>query len=250
MRAAHPRFSGFHPEAFRFFRRLARNNRKPWFDRHRHTYDQHVSGALRALFEELVPFVLSLDDGFEISGKTGRNFSRINRDIRFARDKSPYRRNLYLYFGPRNAPGRDARLYLGLSAEGVTCGLALYGGRESSLEQRLKPRRARRPEDLEQHLRRLAPPPAGRARRYEIYWHRHERGEWKKYPGSPRTEKDWKYCRAWVLRKRFAPSRRELRSARFTRSVEKVFDDLFPLYAFATVDGPLGERALRARRRR
>lgn len=71
-----------------------------------------------------------------------------------------------------------------------------------------------------------------------------------KYPGSPRTEKDWKYCRAWVLRRHFPPSRRELRSARFTRTVEKIFDELFPLYALATIDGPLGERALRVRRRR
>lgn len=242
-RKSRPRFNGFHPEAFRFFRRLARNNRKPWFDRHRHTYDRHVSGALRALFEELVPFVLSLDDDFEISGKTGRNFSRINRDIRFARDKSPYRRNLYLYFGPRHEPGRDSRLYLGLSAEGITCGLALYGGRDSSLEQRLKPRRAGRPKDVEQFLRPLS-------RRYEIYWHRRERSQWMKYPGSPRTEKDWKYCRAWVLRKRFPPSRRQLGSARFAPSVEKIFHELFPLYALATIDGPLGERALRARRRR
>ena len=93
------RFQGFHPEAFRFFRRLVRNNHKPWFDRNRALYQQHVAGALKALFEELAPPLLALDPDFEISGKTGRNFSRINRDIRFARDKSPYRRNLYLYFG-------------------------------------------------------------------------------------------------------------------------------------------------------
>jgi len=140
-----PRFRGFHPEAFRFFRRLARSNHKPWFDRNRALYEEHVAGALKGLFEALAPRMLALDPGFEVSGKTGRNFSRINRDIRFARDKSPYRRNLYLYFIPRGAES-DTRLYVGLSAEGVTCGYAARNGRESpeasGLARLLKPRRA------------------------------------------------------------------------------------------------------------
>jgi uncharacterized protein (TIGR02453 family) len=242
-RRTKPCFGGFHPEAFRFFRRLARNNHKPWFDRNRPVYEEHVTGALRGLFEELVPMVLGLDPDFEVSGKTGRNFSRINRDIRFARDKSPYRRNLYLYFGQHGDRKGDTRLYVGLSADGVTCGLAIYGGRESSLQRLLKPRRARHPAELERIARRLA-------RRYEIYWHGTERGEWRKYPGSPQTEKDWKRCRAWVIRRQFPARRRELRLARFARQVEKIFWELFPLYAFSNIEGSRGERALRRRHRR
>ncbi|MGH9863374.1 MAG: DUF2461 family protein, partial [Candidatus Acidiferrales bacterium] len=77
-----PDFRGFQPEAFRFFRLLARNNHKPWFDRHREVYDEQVAGALKGLFEELAPVALRLSPDFDVSGKTGRNFSRINRDIR------------------------------------------------------------------------------------------------------------------------------------------------------------------------
>ncbi|MFQ5695337.1 MAG: DUF2461 family protein [Terriglobia bacterium] len=239
-------FQGFQPEAFRFFRRLARNNHKPWFDRHRPLYDQHVAGALRALFEELAPAMLALFPHFDVAGTTGRNFTRINRDIRFARDKSPYKRNLYLYFAAREqrragrsrASQRGNRLYLGLSADGITCGLALYDGRASALETVLKPRRARDPKRVDLLLRKLG-------RRYQVYWHGRERGAWKKYPGPPRTEKDWKRCRALVLRKHFPPARRELRSPRFARQVEKIFRALFPLYAFSTVEGRAGEKALR-----
>jgi len=219
-----PKFQGFDPQAFAFFRRLARNNHKPWFDKNRPTYDQHVAGALKALFEALVPTVLMLDSNFEISGKTGRNFSRINRDIRFARDKSPYRRNLYLYFGPGNNPESDTRLYVGLSADAVTCGFATYGGRSSDLE-RAKARRASNPAAVDKMLRRLG-------RRYEIYWHGTERGEWKKYAGAPKTDKDWKRCRAFIVRRVLPPSRRELRFAAFTRTAARIFRDLFPLYSF------------------
>ena len=218
-----PKFEGFDPQSFAFFRRLARNNHKPWFDKNRATYDEYVAGALKALFETLVPEVLKLDPKFDISGKTGRNFSRINRDIRFARDKSPYRRNLYLYFGPSNSES-DSRLYVGLSADAVTCGFATYGGRDSDLE-RAKARRAAKPAAVDNLLRRLA-------RRYEIYWHGTERGEWKKFPGAPKTDKDWKRCRALVIRSIFPPSRRELRSPAFARTVARIFRDLFPLYSF------------------
>ncbi|MGH9863638.1 MAG: DUF2461 family protein, partial [Candidatus Acidiferrales bacterium] len=185
-----------------------------------------VAGALKGLFEELAPVALRLSPDFDVSGKTGRNFSRINRDIRFARDKSPYRRNLYLYFG-REGSETGARLYVGLSADGVTCGFAIYDGRDSEMERILKARRARNPRPLDTLLRRLR-------RRYQMYWHGTERGEWRQYPGTPKTDKDWKRCRALIVRRLFPTSRRELRSPRFAKRVEKIFRDLFPLYAFAT----------------
>ena len=231
-----PRFRGFHPEAFRFFRRLARSNHKPWFDRHRAVYEEHVAGALKGLFETLAPRMLALDPDVEVSGKTGRNFSRINRDIRFARDKSPYRRNLYLYFIPRGAES-DTRLYVGLSAEGVTCGYAARNGRDSALTRLLKPRRAKNPAALDRVIQRLR-------RRYEMYWHATERGKWKKYLGAPKSDRDWKRCRSFVVRRMFPPGRRTLRSAAFARAAEKIFRELFPLYAFTAIEGPTGERAL------
>jgi hypothetical protein len=132
---------------------------------------------------------------------------------------------------------------VGLSADGITCGLAAYDGRDSSLERLLKPRRAHQPAALDKAVRRLA-------RRYEMYWHGTEKGEWRKYPGYPGTDKEWKRCRAWVIRRQFPAARRELRSPRFARQVEKIFRDLFPLYAFGSFEGPRGEQALRGYGRR
>ena len=220
------KFRGFHPEAFRFFRRLARNNHKPWFDQNRPIYEQHVSGALKALLEALAPRMLLLEPAFEVSGKTGKNFSRINRDIRFARDKSPYRGNLYLFFG-RAGTDLGTRLYVGLSADGVTCGFAAYHGRGSEMEDIFKPRRAREPEEIDRMLRRLE-------RRYEMYWHAKERGEWMKHRGRPRSDEDWQRCQALIVRQVFPPTRLALRLPRFARQVEKTFRELFPLYSFAT----------------
>src|SRR5580704_16793804 len=83
-------------ETYRFFRDLSRNNRTEWMESNRDRYKQCVVEPLRALCEELAPAVLKLDAQFETSGRTGANLSRINRDIRFAKDKTPYRTGTYV----------------------------------------------------------------------------------------------------------------------------------------------------------
>lgn len=85
-------------ETFRFFEELARNNRTEWMRAHRSRYEEHVVAPLRALLEALTPVALSLHADFDTRGRVGTSFSRINRDTRFARDKRPYRPQMYLLF--------------------------------------------------------------------------------------------------------------------------------------------------------
>jgi uncharacterized protein (TIGR02453 family) len=230
-------FTGFHPESFDFFRRLTRNNNKTWFAENREVYDRQVVGALRGLLEAIAPVVRELNPDFETSGRTGRNLSRINRDIRFSKDKSPYRHNMYLFFSERETRGREARLYVGLSAEGVTCGFAAYHRPKGTMDRVLKPRRADDPVTVDRFLKTLR-------RRYEMYWHGTERGKWVKHKGVPKSESDWKRVKGLVARKVFTPEHRSLRSARFGATVEKIFRDLFPFYAFSALAEPANERRL------
>ena len=52
--------------------------------------------------------------GFDTAARRGRNFSRINRDIRFAKDKTPYRTQMYLKFcGPISGRWRNRRTVCG-----------------------------------------------------------------------------------------------------------------------------------------
>src|SRR5215467_1004688 len=105
----------FTRETFRFFRDLSRNNRKTWMDENRERYQSSVVQPFRRLLEELSSDVLELDSRFDVSGRTGPNFSRINRDIRFARDKTPYKTQMYLKFSvPSPGNGDTGQLYLGL----------------------------------------------------------------------------------------------------------------------------------------
>src|ERR1700688_730997 len=79
----------FTGSALTFFRGLAKHNGRSWFEAHRAQYEQDVRDPMRELIAEM-------DARFrrfapEITGDPRRSMFRINRDIRFSRDKSPYK---------------------------------------------------------------------------------------------------------------------------------------------------------------
>ena len=231
-------FLGFLPHSFHFFRELAENNDKVWFEQNRPRYDQHVIGAFRGLLAALEPFLLKLNPQFETGGKTNRNFSRINRDTRFSKDKSPYKPNYYLYvFDRRHDRADSGRLYVGLSAECLTVGFSIYGtwGRrpKGALENVFRKRLLTHRKLFDRLLDQIV-----RKGRYETYWHREEKKEWKQYPGLPRRDEDWPTVHAWIVRKVFLPGTRGLASPAFARTVEEIFAQLYPLYAFTSVTSP------------
>ena len=119
----------FLKETFQFFRELHRNNRKVWMDENRERYKECVVQPFRRFLEDLSPQVLRLDSEFDVRGTTGASFSRINRDIRFAKDKTPYKPQMYLKF-QRPSPGHreTGQLYIGLSVAAVTAGFRIYSG--------------------------------------------------------------------------------------------------------------------------
>src|ERR1700694_2047474 len=131
-----------HP--FHFFKALGRHNHKEWRDANRERYQAAFVQPFRHLLEELAPTALELDSRFDTSGRTGPNFSRINRDIRFAKDKTLYKTHMYLKFSVP-APGKleTAQMYVGLSVETVTAGFRIYSGgkrKESTLALIAEPR--------------------------------------------------------------------------------------------------------------
>jgi uncharacterized protein (TIGR02453 family) len=91
----------FTPATLRFFKQLATHNNKEWFEAHRDSYEQDVREPMRELVEELdVRFARFAP---EIGGDPKRSMFRINRDIRFSKDKSPYKTNAGCWFHHRSA---------------------------------------------------------------------------------------------------------------------------------------------------
>jgi len=80
------------PQTIKFLKSLKKNNNKPWFDAHRAQYE-----AARIDFSNFIQLVI--DDlqrsDATITGLTARDcIFRINRDIRFSNDKTPYKTHL------------------------------------------------------------------------------------------------------------------------------------------------------------
>ena len=76
-------------EYFRFFAELEQNNSKDWFDAHRHEYETHVREPFRALVAGLIDRIRATEPLLQMEPRDA--MFRINRDIRFSKDKSPYK---------------------------------------------------------------------------------------------------------------------------------------------------------------
>ena len=99
----------FSTEALTFFRGLARHNAKPWFEAHRDDYEQHVKQPMADLVEEMD--VRLADVAPEFVGDPKRSMFRLNRDVRFSNDKSPYKTHAACWFfhsGGSSKVGREA----------------------------------------------------------------------------------------------------------------------------------------------
>jgi hypothetical protein len=122
-------FVGFRPAAFRFLRDLSRpaNCNKEWFDAHRERYDAEIVSPLKALVEQIGPALQRLDDSFEVAPKTNKTITRINRDMRFARNQPPYKDHMMAFFARAGRKKEDAQLFFGIQPKGAWAGLYVGG---------------------------------------------------------------------------------------------------------------------------
>jgi len=109
----------FRPAAFTFFRGLKRNNQKDWFEDHREQYENEVRGPMKDLIEEMDVRLARIAP--EFIGDPKRSMFRINRDIRFSKDKSPYKTAAGVWFYHSDA-GRK----VGQDAEGGGAGIYFH----------------------------------------------------------------------------------------------------------------------------
>jgi uncharacterized protein (TIGR02453 family) len=91
-------FRGFSRKTFTFLRDLGRHNDKPWFEAHRALYEEHVLQPLRDLVSDTADSMLGIDLSFEVAPAVGKTISRIYRDTRFSKDKSPFRDCMWIVF--------------------------------------------------------------------------------------------------------------------------------------------------------
>ena len=128
------KFTGFTPAAIQFFLDLAENNYKPWFEANKAVYETELKEPFKALITAMTPAMYDIDKRFEL--RPYRVLSRIYRDTRFSKDKSPYKTCLWMTFQRTvtdwmNYPG----YFMELSADGYLLGMGLYAAKKQVMEE-------------------------------------------------------------------------------------------------------------------
>lgn len=100
-------FAGFPEDLFAFLRELAQHNNREWFARNKQRYEESIvwpmAGFINAMGGRLETFANCF---IADPRRQGGSMFRIHRDIRFSRDKRPYKENIGCQF--RHMAGRDA----------------------------------------------------------------------------------------------------------------------------------------------
>jgi len=149
------RFTGFSKTGMRFLADLAKHNDRSWFQPRKHVYEMELLEPLQAL-------VADASDGLRkakipIGAVPTRSIFRIYRDIRFSRDKSPYKTNLGAYLspttkGPHEAPGG---IYIHIQPKHSFMAVAFYELDKDRL-QRWRTAMAKDPKKFQAMLKALA----------------------------------------------------------------------------------------------
>jgi uncharacterized protein (TIGR02453 family) len=101
----------FTPQLFVFLRELQRNNNRPWFLKNKSRYERDVLRPCLGFIEAMAPQVGRINSHLVADARpVGGSLTRIYRDIRFSRDKSPYRAWVGIHFHHEGRAEHDGGL--------------------------------------------------------------------------------------------------------------------------------------------
>lgn len=118
-------FTGFTQGAVDFLTDLRFNNNQTFYQANRERYETLVKEPLRALCEEMAPVVQLIDPKLDV--RPGRVMSRIRRDTRFTKDKSPFRDHVWLSWRyPNESRSEGFNFYWGFGPDWYGWGCGMY----------------------------------------------------------------------------------------------------------------------------
>lgn len=120
--------ASFGPELFTFLSELREHNDRDWFAANKERYEAHVLEPALAFIEDFGYRLQSISPHFRADPRrTGGSLFRIYRDVRFSKDKSPYKTQTGIHF--RHLLAKDAHApgyYLHLEPGGSFAGVGIW----------------------------------------------------------------------------------------------------------------------------
>jgi uncharacterized protein (TIGR02453 family) len=113
----------FGQEYLDFFIELAGNNNKAWFDDNRSRYEKFVKEPFKLFIGDLIKEVNKVDPQVKVEPKDC--ITRINRDIRFSKDKTPYKLHMSAII---SVGGKKDKSHPGMYIQADPEFMRIYGG--------------------------------------------------------------------------------------------------------------------------
>jgi len=108
----------FTPDFRMFFEDLKVNNNKEWFKRNKHRYDNHVAQPFNVFIDQILRTIQKQDNSINIT--VDEAVFRIHRDLRFTKDKSPYKIFKSALISPKGRKSKEVPgLYLEMGEDHI-----------------------------------------------------------------------------------------------------------------------------------
>jgi len=118
----------FTQQSFDFLTALSNNNNREWFSDHKQLYEDVVRSPALEFIADMSDELVTISPHFlAVRRKVGGSLMRVHRDVRFAKDKRPYKTNIGIQF--RHELGKDVHapgFYLHVEPDGCFIGAGIW----------------------------------------------------------------------------------------------------------------------------
>jgi uncharacterized protein (TIGR02453 family) len=124
--AKFPAFENFPMKTVSFLKKLSKNNSKDWFEEHRDEYNSQFLEPAFQFVTEMGDKLSSIAPDIMAVPKIDKSVFRLHRDVRFSKDKSPYKTNLGIYFWEGKKKMESSGFYFHIDQTGYFLGTGIY----------------------------------------------------------------------------------------------------------------------------
>jgi uncharacterized protein (TIGR02453 family) len=121
-------FSHFEPSLMKFLKDLSTNNDREWFNDHKQDYEDKVRSPALEFIQQMDHWIRLVSPHYEATPKkVSGSLMRVYRDVRFSKDKSPYKTNVGIQF--RHEVGKDVHapgFYLHIEPDEIFLGVGTW----------------------------------------------------------------------------------------------------------------------------
>jgi uncharacterized protein (TIGR02453 family) len=127
-------YSGFPRALPEFLVRLAQNNNRSWFEANKSDYQGLLVEPAFQFINAMAPIVSTFNPALKSEARLNGSFRRLNRDVRFSKDKTPYNPRLHIIFWAGDHPNRSPACHVVLTRQHIGIGAGQWGFDKIQLE--------------------------------------------------------------------------------------------------------------------